>query len=164
MNQLLLTVGYDLTVGRDDDRGMGLVTRVHLRKGQMITQYEGCVLSKEKVRKMCEESGCNTGSHFATPFARTFVINGYEIESDEIVQRERKTVTGTLISMADVKGFGGGSFCNHDDNPNAQFIRSSKGDGLGIFVMAKRDIKAGEWISVNYNNQFLNSVYSNLIQ
>lgn len=100
------------------------------------------------------------GSHFATPACRSMVINGYTLKTDD--DRVRG---GVHVSREELQGFGGGSFCNYSPEPNARLVRDSgicEGDGYGLFVVALRDIVAGEFITVDYGSTFLASNKSNL--
>ncbi len=69
------------------------------------------------------------------------------------------------MSITTLHGLGGGSLCNHDSNPNAYLLRSDgcqEGDGCGLFVISKRYISAGEFVTVDYGKMFLASNKSNI--
>lgn len=123
------------------------------------------MLTREEADKIHDgENGHEKSRHFASPYARDIVINGLAIYSHSMTQSDHNSVSGTPITIHDVKGRGGGSFCNHSDNPNAKLERSSCGDGRGLFVVALRDIQKGEFITVDYGKSFLESKWSNLKQ
>jgi hypothetical protein len=158
----LMLVGYDLIVGREGSCGLGLVTKKFISSGTPITQYEGVAYTKLYLRRMSEKEGLDKGSHFATPHARSFVINGFALYPSPLPDPSPASSCGAPIAAYDLHGRGGGSFCNHDENPNAEFVTSPDDEGLGLFVVAKRDIRAGEFINVDYKKSFLNSVWTNI--
>jgi hypothetical protein len=155
-------VGYDLTVGYEKGKGLGLVSRVSLEKSSPITQYEGRAYTKAFARSLSEGQGLDMGSHFATPGARMFLINGFAVYPCPLPDPTPGKCKGTPIAQHELKGYGGGSFCNHSDHPNAKLVRSDKDDGLGLFVVAIRDIKPGEFITIDYSNMFINSKWTNI--
>ena len=78
-----------------------------------------------------------------------------------------------MLPFKDLKGKGGGSFANHrspkvGEGPNAEFqcdrfvgpMRTR--DETALFLIATRDIKAGQFIRVNYGNRFLQATKTNL--
>ena len=104
------------------------------------------------------------GSHFATPACRRMVINGFTLVPDEPDSHE-SVHGGVSMSRQALHGFGGGSFCNFSHNPNAKLVRDNgvtEGDGYGIFVVATRMIKSGEFITVDYGSTYLASNKSNI--
>jgi len=98
------------------------------------------------------ENGVVLGSHFATPTSRSMVINGYSLRASET-----GPVGGTPMTIEELHGCGG-SFCNYSESANARLVRnkgSTEGDGYGLFVVANCEIKAGEFITVDYGSTFL---------
>jgi hypothetical protein len=160
--QHLMFVGYELTVGNQGDLGKGLVAKNRIPSGRAITQYEGLAYTKQYVRKLSENIGIHIGSHFASPGAKMFVINGFALYPSPLPNPEIGKCQGTPIALHELKGFGGGSFCNHSDHPNAELVPSDRDDGLGLFIVAIKDIEAGEFITVNYSSKFLNSKWRNI--
>jgi hypothetical protein len=71
--------------------------------------------------------------------------------------------SGVPITEQDLHGTGGGSFCNHSFNPNAELVRSHCDEGYGILVVAIADIRRGSFIHVNYGKGFLRSKKTNLM-
>ncbi len=74
--------------------------------------------------------------------------------------------SGVPLDANALHGLGGGSLCNHSDNPNARLVRNdgvSNGDGSGLFVESVRHISSGEFITVDYGKMFLSSNRSNII-
>jgi hypothetical protein len=69
------------------------------------------------------------------------------------------------MSIEELHGCGGGSFCNYSQSANARLVRdngSTEADGYGLFVVANRQISAGEFITVDYGSTFLSSSKSNI--
>ncbi len=155
-------VGYELIVGCQGNFGMGLVAKNHIPSGRAITQYEGLAYTKQFARKLTDEYGIDIGSHFASPGAKMFVINGFAMYPCPLPNPAPGMCRGTPIALHDLKGFGGGSFCNHSNNPNATLTASEEDDGLGLFVVAVKDIRPGDFITVDYNKRFLDSKWSNI--
>ena len=156
----LLFVGYGVAIVPEGNQGMGLKAEIDIAAGVPITQYEGELITKseaEVIREM--EQGKSMASHFATTSCRSMVINGFSW----LDNRFPKSASGGVpLSLSEWKGRGGGSICNHDNHPNAALVRDKSGDGYGIFVVSNQEIKAGDFIHVNYGNGFLNSKKSNL--
>ncbi len=99
------------------------------------------------------------GTHFATPASRCMVINGFSLSSGG------RQCGGVPVSAQELHGYGGGSFCNYSEQPNARLVRdsgSTEADGYGLFVVANKFIKAGEFITVDYGSTFLSSSKSNI--
>ncbi len=155
-------VGYDLIVGVEGKKGMGLVAKKAIPAGRAITQYEGSVYTKRFARELTKKYGMDLGSHFATPGSHSCVINGFALYPSPLPDPSPGKCQGTPIALHELKGFGGGSFCNHSASPNAKLVPSDKWDRLGLFVVATKDIGAGEFITVNYKRGFLNSRWTNL--
>ncbi len=162
--QTLWTVGYELSIQNEGHFGKGLVARRPICAGQAITQYEGNVITKNMARAIREgEDGKVLSSHFCTPKnARGLVINGFAIHPCPLPSPIPGHAIGTPISISDIKGHGGGSFCNHSDDPNAKFAVDKSGIGIEVFVIALRAIEAGEYIHVDYRSAFLNSCITNI--
>ena len=135
--------------------GHGLMANIPIAKGAPITQYEGILIPKTKAEAIRQGiDGKALGSHFATTSVRQMVINGYCFKQDS-------STGGVPLSCDEWHGRGGGSLCNHSDNPNAELVRDADGDGYGIYVVALRCISAGEFIHVDYGKRFVRSSKSN---
>ena len=123
---------------------------------------QGHLITKEKATRIAEgPDGLILSQHFATPFHRGFVVNGYSLKSNE---RESAFEGGVPLALNDLKGIGGGSFCNHSDTANARLERWEGDNGCAIFVISIRDIMRGEFIHVDYGQSFLRSSRSNISQ
>jgi hypothetical protein len=72
------------------------------------------------------------------------------------------TCRGTPRYARQLRGLGGGSFCNHDDEANAKLVFDKCDDGLGVYIIATKDILRRDFIHVKYGIQFLQSKWSNL--
>ena len=153
----LLFVGFGLSISLEcGNIGNGLMANVPIAIHMPITQYEGVLMHKSKADSIRKgKNGKSLGSHFATTSARQMVINGYCFKSDS-------SIGGVPLSIEDWHGRGGGSLCNHSDNPNAELVRDAVGDGYGIYVVALRQIYAGEFIHVDYGKSFIRSSKSNI--
>jgi hypothetical protein len=160
-------VGYDLVIARQSaDMGFGLKTLVDIQKGEPITQYEGHVLTKAEaniLRESKDKARCDKGNHLATPAAREFVLNGFSVDWRQAGQwTQDPPSSGIPVHIDKWIGLGGASICNHSDDNNAVLKRDHEGDGLGVFAVAVKDIKCGEFITVNYTRQFVNSERGNI--
>lgn len=52
-----------------------------------------------------------------------------------------------------IPGRGAGSFVNHSSTPNCRYSKEIN----GVFIVANRNIREGEWLTVDYGRQFLQS-------
>ena len=188
----LLTIGYGLHVvhEKDGDRhlGFGLKTSVDIPNGSPITQYEGEILSSGQASNIhkTDPSRC---SHFATAIKGGPVINGFQRIYDE--DRSLSSGDAGIVETACVPYIGkcgdplvlpfsalkekrGDSFASHcskgdKDGPNAAFQpdrfigKAGVRDGTSLFLIAIRNIKAGEFIRVNYGTMFTNSSKTNIM-
>ena len=88
------------------------------------------------------------------------VINGYSYYDSDCPPIN---LGGIPLHANQWHGRGGGSLSNHDDeHPNAELIRDPSGDGYGIFIVSTMNILPGEFIRVDYGQQFLKSKFSNI--
>ena len=187
----LLSVGYGLVVTFEDATvGFGLKTTEFIPRKAPITQYEGEILSRDQSnRRLISHPG--SCSHFATPVKGGPTINGFQrsptlpnadnnspshdILSFGVSEQLRLGSPGDPIylSFADMKGKGGGSFANHrspkdEDGPNAvfepdRFIGTlGSRDETALFLIAKRDIRPGDFIRVDYGSMFIRSSKTNI--
>lgn len=158
----LMFVGFGLSISMEGPRvGYGLMANLAIPALSPITQYEGILIPKARAEAMRKgANGMTLGSHFATTSVRQMVINGFSYQPNAT----NSTIFGGVrLDMNQWHGRGGGSICNHDaENPNAELVRDSSGDGYGIFVCSLRQIVAGEFIHVDYGKMFLNSSKSNI--
>ena len=158
----LMFIGFGLSISMEGPLvGYGLMANLAIPALSPITQYEGILIPKaraEAVRKGV--NGMILGSHFATTSVRQMVINGFSYQPNAL----SSTIAGGVrLDIDKWHGRGGGSICNHEtDNPNAELVRDSSGDGYGIFVCSLRRIAAGEFIHVDYGKMFVNSSKSNI--
>ena len=136
------TLGFGVEVKESQipDAGLGLFVEVKFYKGDLITEYDGAVISREEALVL-RDRGLDT---HVRSINRDFLINGH---------------------FAPVEGRGGASFAN--DFPkhyNVKFVTKDKslmGDnrpGLnvlgGVYLQALRDIEAGEELYVSYGKDF----------
>jgi hypothetical protein len=151
-------------VAREELFGLGLKTTCMIAAGSPITQYEGCILSKSEADRIQESMphGKVLSSHFASVYFQGPVINGFSVREQD--QSPEEIVGGVPLSRHQLRGRGGGSFCNHTDDPNATLVRDtrSRGDSFGLFVVSLRSIEPGEFIHVNYGTRFIQSKRSNM--
>ena len=182
----LLTIGYGLHVVPEVighiHMGYGLKTSVAISKGTPITQYEGEILSSVRAAAI-HEADPSQSSHFATPVKGGPVINGFQRVLPYDSEEPRTSTANDLVigkcgepiilPYTSLKGKGGGSFANHQsktdgDGPNAEFQpnrftgKHGARDETGLFIIAIRDIRPGEFIHVNYGDKFINSSKSNI--
>jgi hypothetical protein len=165
-------VGYTLAIARQSkSMGFGLKTLKDIPPFTPITQYEGVILSKDEADRIRKgENGKDIGTHFASCYSRLWVINGFSVISSQKRKPRNESVServsgGVPIHIDDRrwKGMGGGSLCNHSDEPNAKLVRSKTGEGKEVFVVCKeKTIMAGEFINVSYGKQFVRSTRSNM--
>lgn len=184
----LMMIGYGLHVVQEIDGdvalGFGLKTSVNIPKDFPITQYEGEIISHVQTEAIRIANPTLT-SHFATPVNGGPTVNGFQrlpyADEDAIceVSESLPFLSGKpgdpiVLSFGLLKGKGGGSFANHKslhdgDGPNAalqsdRFIgRYGMRDETALFVVATRDINAGEFIRVSYTDQFVNGSKSNIL-
>jgi hypothetical protein len=161
-NQRLRFVEFGLAISLEGSRGYGLRATIDFKAGCPITQYEGVIVLKMNAEALREgPQGKTLGSHLATTSARSMVINGYSLAAD-CNDNSAPIQGGVPLPRQDWRGRGGGSMCNYDNDPNATLQRDCSGDGYGIFVIARRDIRAGEFIHVDYGKSFIRSNKSNI--
>ncbi len=120
------TVGYDLTIANQEDQGKGLKSRKFYPKGSIITQYDGLYID----RKDADEMG-DLATH--------------------VYSMGRLVISG-LKDREDAKGFGGGSFANHSEDPNAKYIHDNLG---GVYLKALKDIENGDFITTKYGSRYI---------
>jgi SET domain-containing protein len=121
-------VGFEVSVQPEEGKGMGLKAMVPFKRGAIVTQYEGHTITREEADTMGERA-----THVYS-FGRV-AIAGY-------------------TNRDEAKGFGGGSFANHSDDPNTVFYHDSLSR---VYLKAKRDINRGEFISVKYGHQYIHT-------
>jgi hypothetical protein len=153
-------IDFGLGISREESLGNGLRTTTFIPAFMPITQYEGILINKttaESIRK--GPHGKTRASHFASTSVRSMIINGFSLSRE--TNKYDSEQGGVPLTLAEWRGRGGGSLCNHNDDPNAELIRDCSGDGYGVFVVSRRDICAGEFIHVDYGKSFLRSCKSN---
>jgi hypothetical protein len=159
----LMFIGYELNVCEQEGMGMGLKANMFIPKGTVITQYEGVVVERAVADKIRQEAnGKYMASFFKTTPAREFVINGISLDCCPLPDPTPGKSRGTPLSRREIKGFGGASFCNHSDTPNAKFVTLPDEDGFGVLVAAIRDIEPKSFITVSYGSNFIISKWTNL--
>jgi hypothetical protein len=159
----LLFLGFELNVCREEGMGYGLKTNVFIPRGRPITQYEGIVCTRDEADEIRErKDGKFLASWFASTHLKGYVINGITLQKSPTPDPTPGKSPGTPLAWNELKGYGGGSFCNHADNPNAKLVRCHRGDGLGVFVVAVKDIEPKSFIHVSYGASFVRSKWSNL--
>ncbi len=131
------TVGYGLHIGLQDGKGFGLKAMKSFKKGDIVTQYDGYMLTISEAKRVQGDDPQKT-HHFKS--CGKWVIDGL-----------RDPVTS--------RGFGGASFANHSVNPNTKYWEDSE---QRVFLKALVDIKPGDWLEVDYGKAFINSNISNL--
>ncbi len=162
--QPLCFVGYELALAQEDDvRGTGLRSLKCFEKGDVITQYEGELITWVEAERVREgPDGKSRSSHFATTASKSCVINGYSLKRG---LQFASPVGGVPLTRQEWLGRGGGSMCNHSANPNAELVRTTDDSCVsddGIFVVALMRITANEFINVAYGSQFVKSNKSNI--
>jgi hypothetical protein len=119
-------VGYEVSVRIEGEKGMGLVALEFFPRGAIVTQYEGFIIDRAEADSMGE--------------AATHVYSFGKLAIDGLRDRE------------EAKGFGGGSFVNHSDDPNTIYVH----DDLGrVFLKAIRPIEKFEFISARYGSKYI---------
>ncbi len=109
--------------------GYSLKTTREFKKGDVITQYEGTYVTQKEIDAM----PATAQSHIASFKGQGGGIDGFKTPVDYR---------------------GAGAFANHSTNPNARLERMVQ----GIFLVARRQIKNGGFVMVNYGERFLASV------
>jgi SET domain len=160
--QQLRFVGFGVDIGLEGPLGHGLRATMGFAAEAPITQYEGWIMTKTQAEKARSgPDGKARASHFASTSARSMVINGYSVSHTS--GPSLTTVQGGVpLTRSEWRGRGGGSLCNHSETPNALLVRDGAGDGYGVYVVALRDIIAGQFIHVDYGKGFLTSNKTNL--
>ena len=153
-------VGFGVDISKEGLLGHGLRATMNFPAGTPITQYEGLTMTKANAELMRSgPDGKILSSHFASTSVRSIVINGYSVAHTEL---KDSVQGGVPLARVDWRGKGGGSLCNHSDQPNAILTRDMTGDGYGVYVIAREDIKAGQFIHVDYGKRFITSNKSNI--
>lgn len=120
-------VGYGLTVQEQPGKGNGLVACRVFEDGEIITQYEGHLITREYADLIGTQA--------------THVYSFGKICIDGLKSKE------------DAKGFGGASFANHSaKNFNSVYFRDQLGN---VFLRACKQIQNGEYIMVKYGNKYM---------
>ena len=152
-------IEFGLDISHEGTLGYGLRATLAIPAGTPITQYEGLILTKREAESLRSgPDGKIRSSHFASTGTRSMVINGFSLLDSSCLTAQG----GVPMARSEWRGRGGGSLCNHDDDPNASLERDSYGDGYGVFVIARRDISPGEFIHVDYGKRFIRSSKSNI--
>ena len=125
----LSTLGHGVQVRLTENMGYELFATRNFKKGDAVTQYLGRILSK------AEADAQEDKTHIMSAEG-AMVIDGLRITEDRGIEG--------------VQGLGGGSFANHSDDPNCVVSRN-----LGVHLVASRDIKINEPITISYGNQRL---------
>ncbi len=120
------TVGYELTITNQEDQGKGLMARKFYPKGTVITQYDGFYIDRKDADEMGDQA-------------------------THVYSMGRLVISG-LKDREDAKGFGGGSFVNHSEDPNAKYTHDNLG---GVYLKALRDIKTGDFITTKYGSRYI---------
>ena len=153
-------VGFGLDISKEGHLGYGLRANMNFHAGTPITQYEGMLMTKRNAEKLrTGPHGKQRASHLATTSTRSMVINGVSLAHSSVTDTDQG---GVPLERIDWRGRGGGSLCNHSDNPNAMLVRDNSNDGYGVFVVAIRDVMAGDFVHVDYGKGFLQSTKSNI--
>jgi hypothetical protein len=156
----LMFVDFGLAISSEEPFGNGLRTITFIPAFTPITQYEGILMNKSTAEAIREgPHGKTQASHFASTSARSIIINGFSLSRGN--SGDNSEQGGVPLALVEWRGRGGGSLCNHSDEPNAQLVRDGSGDGYGVFVVSRRDICAGEFIHVDYGKSFIRSSKSN---
>jgi hypothetical protein len=122
----LATVGFGLKVEKQEGMGLGLVADMEFKRGDLITQYFGTLITKQEANELGNRA--------------THVISFGEL-----------CING-LADAQKAEGFGGGSFVNHSSKPNSQYVH--KQDDC-VYIEALRDIQKGEFITAKYSKKYL---------
>jgi hypothetical protein len=121
------TVGFGVSVVPQLGMGLGLVACRAFEKNELITQYEGVIIS----RKVADAPNFNASHVYS--FGK-LCIDGYK-------DRE------------EAKGFGGASFVNHGGHKaNARYDHDNMGN---VFVVATQTIHKGEFIMTDYGTSYI---------
>ena len=152
-------IEFGLDISHEGAFGYGLRATLAFSAGTPITQYEGMILTKREAENIRSgPDGKLRSTHFASTSTRSMVINGFSLLDPNCITGQG----GVPIARSEWRGRGGGSLCNHNDDPNASLARDTEGDGYGVFVVARRNISAGEFIHVDYGKRFIQSSKSNI--
>jgi hypothetical protein len=121
------TVGYGVSVQPQPGMGQGLVARQIFLKNDIVTQYEGELITRNEAD---------------TPgFNATHVYSFGKLCIDGFKDREI------------AKGYGGGSFANHDSvNPNVRYVHDELGN---VFLVATTTIAIGDFIMADYGSSYI---------
>ena len=124
-----------LVVAEDDHRmGKGVRAEQVFELGEIVTQYDGVIISNQEANAACKDDISST-SHFKTWRRGGSVIDGLRIPK---------------------KGFGVGSFIQHSFVKSECNVRWSDRDA-GVFLVATRTIRTGEFLRVTYGSSFVRS-------
>lgn len=119
------SIDFGVCVRHQGEMGLGLVAGRHFSARSPITQYEGRIIDRS-------EAATVVGSHLIS--IGPICIDGNKCPS---------------------KGYGGGSFANHSEFPNAKYGSDGKGN---IFLYALQHINEGEFIMCKYSKAYLQNV------
>jgi len=114
--------------------GQGLFTKTAIAKGTRIVEYKGTVTTWEEAKK----DATNGYIYFLKP---NYVIDGRD--HPKSLARYANDAAGLVRAK--------------DNGNNARF----EADGLRVFLVATKDIKAGEEIFVSYGKKYWDTVRKN---
>ena len=123
-------LGVKVEVGPSSipDSGNGLFAKEPLKKGTVVTWYEGTAMSCPRANREC-----HSPSFLAT------------INHDTVIDGNRVPTPGQ----------GAAQFANHSYKPNAEFVRYQNPAGKEFLVLkTKRDVAPGEELFINYGRDY----------
>ncbi len=114
-------------------KGRGVFCTTDIKKGDTIETTPALVLVDEE-----------------SPHAEETILNNYVFKIGEISDELREHLGIADIEAATCVVMGIGSYCNHDEQPNAQILWEETEDSLYYSLEAITDIPAGTEICTTY--------------